>query len=527
MKQKKGRLVFENKDLGMAIVSVEGFFQEVSFSFAGILGSEPSDLKGCNIKEIFTDSQDHEEQRVHDSCRELRLQSKDGHWVWVNLFSSTVFDSTGKPEYFVYYLQDISKNKKVVKDLTESQQLLQNAFDDMAFGMIIFNSQGKIVRINNFLCQLLGYNEEELKDKHFVDITHPDDIEISITSDRRLLAKEIKYTIYEKRYMHRDGTPIWVLISNSLMHDEKGQPYYFLAHVQDIRQRKLAERALIESENRFQHFMNHFPGKAFIKDMHGRYLYGNKHFWDSLDNQSYRELPELRDKDIYSDSCANQMGKNDQAVLVAGKAKEFIETISDGSEENYWLTFRFPIERENEITLLGGIALDVTTRTKAQQELQQRDLELEEQRKNLERVNTALKVVVEYREKEMIKKEEDTLAHLEKLVLPYLHLIRTSGLTSEQASYLDIALNNLVNFTDDFASRLSTPEALLSPTELQVADLLRHNKTSDEIARALNISTHTVSRHRASIRKKLGLTNTKVNLSSFLTSLPSQARNPK
>ena len=308
---------------------------------------------------------------------------------------------------------------------------------------------------------------------------------------------------------------------------KKGNRTIFLAHVQDIRQRKLAERALIETENRFQHFMNHFPGKAFIKDMQGRYLYGNKHFWDSLDNRNYRERPELRDKDIYSDSCADQMEKNDQAVLIAGKAKEFIETISDGSEENFWLTCRFPIERENEITLLGGIALDVTTRTKAQQELQKRDLELEEQRKNLERVNTALKVMIEYREKEMIKKEEDTLAHMEKLVLPYLRLIRTSGLTSEQGSYLDIALNNLMNFTDDFAGRLSTPEALLSPTELQVADLLRHNKTSDEIARALNISTHTVSRHRASIRKKLGLTNTKVNLFSYLTSLPSQARKPK
>ena len=227
MKQKKGRLVFENQDLGMAIVSLDGFFQEVSFSFAGILGYEPGDLADCHIREIFPDSQDNEELRPHEACRELRLQNKDGHLVWVNLFASTVFGSTGKPEYIVYYLQDISKNKKVVKDLTESQQLLQNAFDDIAFGMIIFNGKGKIIRINNFLCQLLGYKEEELKGKHFVDITHPDDIEISIESDRRLLDKEVKCTIYEKRYVHHDGTPIWVLISNSLMHDEKGQPYYF------------------------------------------------------------------------------------------------------------------------------------------------------------------------------------------------------------------------------------------------------------------------------------------------------------
>ena len=520
------RSFFEIDELGMAVVDADDVFKAVSGSFAAILGYDPEELIGAHIKKIFYSPENYKERRLHQEWQELRLRHRTGRSIWVNLGTKSVYDSLKRPLYTMHFLQDVGPRKRVEKELIESRQLFQNAFSDAAFGMIIFSGQGTIVRINNFLCELLGYEEEELIGKHFVDITHQDDIELSLESDRRILDREIKCAFYEKRYLHRDGTPIWVFVSNSLMYDEKGRPYYFVAHAQDIRKRKIAEQALIDSEYRFQLFMDNFPGKAFIKDDLGRYQFGNRFFWRSLGERNTQDMTGVRDEDIYPDSCAAQMEQNDQIVRETGQAHESIETIENGTEESFWLTSRFPIEQGRDNVLLGGIALDVTTHVKTQQELEQRDFELKEQGQNLERVNTALKVMIEHREKEMKKKEIDMLSHLEKLVAPYLGLMRNSGLNSEQASYLDIALNNLKNITDDFASRLSSPEILLSPTELQVADLLRHGKTSYEIADALNISPHTVSRHRAGIRKKLKLTNKKINLSLYLASLASTPHKP-
>ena len=505
-------------DFGLIISDPDGYLLEASPYVHKILDYSPGELKGRHFKDIIPpgDLKEDTEYRTGRGMdgapagwREKRFIRRDGRIIWATVSTSIHARPDSGIKYFVSHLQESTTRKELEKRLDETGRLFQNAFEDSAVGMIVFDGAGFFVRVNNYLCNLLGYNREELIGKHFVDITHEDDIELSVDSDRRLLNNEVPFVSYEKRYLHKNGYPVWVMVSNSLVYDSKGRPQYFVAHCQDINHRRNVEQRLKESEHRFQLFMDYFPGKAFIKDKNGRYVYGNTYFRRLVESRLHRHVVGLKDQDLYPGSYSEAIANNDQLVLSTRGAVEFIERTPEESGETYWLTNKFPLELDDQKVLLGGIAVDVTNRFSALKELEERDSELEKQKKNLERVNNALKVLMDHRQQEMVKKEQDTAATLRKLVLPYLDMLKSRTLDSEQASILNIALDNLSNVADEFANRFSSSETLLSPTELKVADMLRHGKSSDEISEVLCISPYTVARHRASIRKKMGLTNKK------------------
>ncbi|HTA29654.1 MAG TPA: ATP-binding protein, partial [Candidatus Cybelea sp.] len=98
------------------------------------------------------------------------------------------------------------------------------------------------------LCDLVGYSEAELLTRTFQDITHPEDLERDLTNVRRLLAGEIPFYQAEKRYLHRLGRTVAVLLSVSLVHDTLGRPNYFIAQIQDITERKRLEARLFQSQ---------------------------------------------------------------------------------------------------------------------------------------------------------------------------------------------------------------------------------------------------------------------------------------
>ena len=103
--------------------------------------------------------------------------------------------------------------------------------------------------------------------------------------------------------------------------------------------------------------------------------------------------------------------------------------------------------------------------------------------------------------------------------LPYLRKLGAKGLDWEAQALLEIAVANLENVTSPLSGRLASLDSRLTPTELEVADLIRHGHTVDEIAELLTVSPTTVAFHRRNIRKKLGLRGRKVNLRSFLRRL--------
>jgi DNA-binding CsgD family transcriptional regulator len=151
--------------------------------------------------------------------------------------------------------------------------------------------------------------------------------------------------------------------------------------------------------------------------------------------------------------------------------------------------------------------------------VKERTRELKIKTQNLEETNVAMKVLLKKREEDRKDIEYNILSNVKKLIDPYFDKIRKTKLDSRQKAFLNILESNLQEITSPFSRKISIRELNLTPTEIQVSNMIRHGNSSKEIAEIMNISKRTVDAHRRNIRKKIGLDQKRANLRSYLLSL--------
>ncbi len=127
-------------------------------------------------------------------------------------------------------------------ELSGERDAFRRAFEDAGIGMAIVDLDGRFLRVNQSLCAMVGFTERELVEMTFQQITHPDDLEADLGLARRMFAGEMSNYHLEKRYRHKDGRDIWILLSGSLIRDAEGRPSYCVSQIQDITARKVAEQ---------------------------------------------------------------------------------------------------------------------------------------------------------------------------------------------------------------------------------------------------------------------------------------------
>jgi DNA-binding CsgD family transcriptional regulator len=146
-------------------------------------------------------------------------------------------------------------------------------------------------------------------------------------------------------------------------------------------------------------------------------------------------------------------------------------------------------------------------------------IDVEAKTTSLEEVKTALKVVMEEKHLYEAKLEETVMLNVQTLIMPYLEKMKKSALDDNQCGYMNIMEANLKEIVSPFLCRLSNQYFQFTPTELRIADLVRHGYTTKEIAKLLNLATSSIDFHRKNIRKKLGIKNKKINLGTYLLSI--------
>lgn len=125
--------------------------------------------------------------------------------------------------------------------LAEREEAFSGTFNQAAVGLAHVGLDGALLRVNQKLCEIVGYSNEELSTRSFQDITHPDDVDIELEYVRQMLAGTIETYQLEKRYIHQSTAIIWVNLTVSLMRHKDGSPNYFISVVEDISERKLAD----------------------------------------------------------------------------------------------------------------------------------------------------------------------------------------------------------------------------------------------------------------------------------------------
>jgi PAS domain S-box-containing protein len=145
---------------------------------------------------------------------------------------------------FMLMLRDASSSTRAEKRLRECEECFRIAFESETIAFTITELSGRLRAVNRSLCLLLGYTEAELLELSFQAITHPDDLAPNLSLARRLVDGEIDRYVLEKRYLHKQGHAVWVLVSVSIVRDSWGAPLYFVAHAMDVSSLKHAQRAL-------------------------------------------------------------------------------------------------------------------------------------------------------------------------------------------------------------------------------------------------------------------------------------------
>jgi PAS domain S-box-containing protein len=144
--------------------------------------------------------------------------------------------------------EHVREREEAAEALKESEARFRGTFENAAVGIAHLGADGSWLRVNQRLCDIVGYTREELLRRTFSEMTHPDDLPRDLHLFSRLMRGEIDSYHVEKRYFHKQGYPVWISLTKTLQRDQQGAPLYSIAIIIDITEKKAAEAELKESE---------------------------------------------------------------------------------------------------------------------------------------------------------------------------------------------------------------------------------------------------------------------------------------
>ena len=199
---------------------------------------------------------------------EVVAKRKDGTHFPCELSAATFMDSDGQ-ELNSLVIIDISERKAAEEKIRLSEAQFREAFEYSAIGVALFDLTGKWIRVNKGLCNMLGYSEDELVNSRFQDLTHPDDVVRNEQILKDLIEGISDNYQQEKRYIHKNGQVIWVLMGVSMIRDANNLPLHCISQIQDITNIKEAERALALSEEKYRKIFENIQDIYYSTDQNG------------------------------------------------------------------------------------------------------------------------------------------------------------------------------------------------------------------------------------------------------------------
>ena len=189
-----------------------------------------------------------------------------------------------------------------------SDQKFRATFEQAAVGIVHVGLDKKLLRVNQKFADIVGYTTQELQQLSFDKITYPGDQASDSKHAKQLIQGEIATLVKEKRYIRKDGSPVWVKLTTALVRNTDDKPEYFISVIEDVSQRKATELALEESEARFFNMVNSFPYLVWISGIDGLCTFFNHAWLDFTGKNIEQELGYGWSEGVHPDdlkSCLN------------------------------------------------------------------------------------------------------------------------------------------------------------------------------------------------------------------------------
>lgn len=261
------------------------------------------------------------------------------------------------------------------RQIAESEQRFRRAMEDSAIGIAIVGIDGRIQETNPAFAAMLGYSKEEIEALTFFQITHPDDVQIGRETMDGIRAGTVNAFQFEKRYLKKDGTPVWAYLAGSVIRDEKsGRPLYLVSQIEDIDARKQSEARIAEAETRWNFALASAGQGVWDLDMRkGGTTYSAA--WVKMLGYAEGELDGDPDRwltMIHPDDREN-VAEADRAHL-EGKTPFFEAEFRMRHKDGHWvwiLDRGKTLERDSEGRLIRAIGslTDITQRKQAEESL--------------------------------------------------------------------------------------------------------------------------------------------------------------
>ena len=304
---------------------------------------------------------------------ELQIITAKGNLRWVRTKGIAEFKN-GKCVRIYGVFQDIHDEKVKDLKLAQSEEQFRQTFSHATIGMALVSPRGRWIKVNRSICSMLGYTEEELINSRFADITHPEDLDKDLALLKELIEGKIKSYEIEKRYFHKNGNIVWVILSVSLVRDEKSKPVHFVSQITDITAMKEAEQILSAERKLLTTLLDHLPLNVFVKDLQSRKVMVNRREIEHMGLTNEKEILGKTDRELYNEASANLSLEEDRQIFSTGISiinKETYSQIYDGTFHCF-LVSKIALRNErNEITGLVGISYDITERQQNEKKLKE------------------------------------------------------------------------------------------------------------------------------------------------------------
>ncbi len=297
------------------------------------------------------------------------LLCRGGPWLIVEQTAAAIQHEDGSRLGVVLILRDVTEQSESENLLRVSEERFRSAFENANAGMALISSDHKFVQVNTALCEILGYQKEEIIGRRAQDFMHPEEESRSLLTAASMLRGEVSHTRAERSYVHKSGKDVRVLLSLTLLRDQSGAPQYFLAMLLDVTDQRIAEEELKVQEAFFQRLFGSLPEGVVIVDQQDTVIDANGKFLEmfcyAIEEVKGQKLDQLVVPDALQAESLHLATEayNDNVLQI-----DTLRRRKDGTNINV-SAIAAPIKLAGEKVGLFAIYRDITDRKKAEESL--------------------------------------------------------------------------------------------------------------------------------------------------------------